>query len=92
MDTADNLKDRKGKALDAMKTLHEIFTSKFVSIQTKLKQFKMYVESVFTYSTEMWTAAATTKKTTPVELLGTNLFDGKSLSRHHTRIFGFLIH
>ena len=62
LDTAEDLKGRKGKALDAMKKLHGIFTSKFVSIQTKIKQFKTYVESVFMYNTELWTTTKTINK------------------------------
>ena len=62
LDTAKNLKTRKGKALDAMKKLHEIFASKYVSIQTKIKQFKTYVERVFMYNTELWTTTAAINK------------------------------
>ena len=40
-----------------------IFHIEIVSIQTKIKQFKMYVEIVLMYNTEMWTATKTINKT-----------------------------
>ena len=59
LDTKEDIKRRKGPAIDSMKTLENIFNSKYVSEVIRLRIFKAYVESIFLYNSELWTLTKT---------------------------------
>ena len=58
-DTKEDIKRRKGLAIDSLKTLENIFNSKHVSEVIRLRIFKAYVESIFLYNSELWTFTET---------------------------------
>ena len=55
LDTDEDIKRRKGLAIDGFKTLENIFKSKHISEVIRLRIFKAYVESIFLYNSELWT-------------------------------------
>ena len=59
LDTKEDIRRRKGLAIDSMKTLENIFNSKYVSEVIRLRIFKAYVESIFLYNSELWTLTKT---------------------------------
>ena len=61
LDTKEDIKRRKGLAIDSMKTLENIFNSKYVSEVIRLRIFKAYVESIFLYNSELWTLTKSLK-------------------------------
>jgi hypothetical protein len=55
LDSENDIKRRKGLALDAYKTYQDIFNSKHISDKTKLRVFEVYIKSIFLYNCEIWT-------------------------------------
>ena len=45
-----------------MKKLTKTFKSKYLSIETKIKQFHTYIDTVFLYNSEVWTTTPTINK------------------------------
>ena len=59
LDTEEDIKRRKGLAIDILKTLENIFNSKHVSEVICLRIFKACVESILLYNSELWTLIKT---------------------------------
>ena len=55
LDTEKDINRRKILAIDAFKTLHNIFDSRKISNAVKIRTFNAYVASVFLYNSELWT-------------------------------------
>ena len=53
---------RKTKVWESIKIFKNIFTSKRISINHKIKIFNTYVETVFLYNSELWTLTPTLEK------------------------------
>ena len=45
-----------------MKKLSPVFKSRYLSIETKMKQFHTYIDTVFLYNSEIWTTKPTTNE------------------------------
>ena len=54
LDTENDIKRRKILTIDAMKKLNNVFNSARINIQTKMRCFKAYINSVFLYNSELW--------------------------------------
>ena len=54
LDHTEDIKSRKGRSLDTLKKLKDIFKSKHLSIKTKIKHFNTYISSIFLYNSELW--------------------------------------
>ena len=54
LDTDNDIKRRKGLAIDTARKLHEIFMNNRISIANKMRTFNAYVTSVFLYNSELW--------------------------------------
>ena len=59
LDTTEDIKRRKGLAIDAIKTLQHIFKNKNIWTSSKSQAFDAYVSSVFLYNACTWTLTAT---------------------------------
>ena len=55
LDTAKDINRRQILAIDAFKTLNNIFDSRKISNAVKIRTFNAYVASVFLYNRELWT-------------------------------------
>ena len=55
LDTEKDINRRKILAIDAFKTLNQIFDSRKISNTVKIRTFNAYVASVFLYNSELWT-------------------------------------
>ena len=55
LDTEKDINRRQILAIDAFKTLHQIFDSRKISNAVKIRTFNAYVASVFLYNSELWT-------------------------------------
>ena len=64
LDTSEDIKRRKGLAIDAAKTLKHIFNNKKVWTSTKARAFDTYISSVFLYNSCTWTLTATQENQT----------------------------
>ena len=53
--TENDIRNRKAKSWEPMKQLKDIFKSKRVSLQIKVRTFNTYVEPIFLYNSEVWT-------------------------------------
>ena len=53
-DTEEDIKRRKGLAIDSLKALKHIFDSRHVSEAVRLRVFKAYIESIFLYNSVLW--------------------------------------
>ena len=60
LDTENDIKRRKGLAVDALHKLAYIFKNKKLSINIKMRTFDSYISSIFLYNSELWTL--TTKR------------------------------
>ena len=54
LDSETDIKCRKAQACKTLSEMSNIFQSKHLSLQTKLKQFKTYIETIFLYNSELW--------------------------------------
>ena len=52
LDSDEDIKRRKSLAIDSFKTLENIFKSRHISEVIRLRIFKAYVESIFSYNSE----------------------------------------
>lgn len=59
LDTTEEIKRRKGLAIDAAKNLKKLFQSKKIWTRTKARMFDAYVSSVFLYNASTWTMTQT---------------------------------
>ena len=59
IDTEKDIQRRKGLSLDSMKTLNNTFTSRTITLVTKIRIFQAYVSSIFLYNCELWTCTKT---------------------------------
>ena len=55
LETENDIKRRKGLAIDAFNTLNKFFANPRASITTKAKIFKAFITSIFLYNSEIWT-------------------------------------
>ena len=55
LDTENDIKRRKGLAIDALHKLKYIFNANKLSIATKVKAFNTYIDSIFLYNSDIWT-------------------------------------
>ena len=62
LDTETDIKCRKARACQIMNDLSEKFKSKYLSIQTKIKEFNTYVKTIFMYNSELWALNKTSNK------------------------------
>ena len=62
LDTSKDIDHRKTKVWEPMKTFKNIFTSKRISTQHKVRIFNTYVETAFLYNSEIWTLTPTQEK------------------------------
>ena len=62
LDTSKDIDHRKTKVWEPMKTFRNIFTSKRISTQHKVRIFNTYVETAFLYNSEIWTLTPTQEK------------------------------
>ena len=60
--TEQDIQNRKGKAISAMKDLYTIFNSKFISNTLKFRVFQTYISSIFLYNCEIWSLSETQNK------------------------------
>lgn len=60
--TQKDIARRKGLTINAINDLQYIFKSKHISLQVKVRMFKVYVESIFLYNSELWTLTLNMKK------------------------------
>ena len=58
LDTENDIKRRKGLAVDALHKLQYIFKNKKLSIIIKMRAFDSYISSIFLYNSELWTLTA----------------------------------
>ena len=54
LDTETDIKKRKCKAIEAMRSFRDIFRSKRISGNIKLGVFQTYITSIFLYTSELW--------------------------------------
>ena len=59
LDTSQDIKRRKGLAIDAAKTLKHVFKGKKVWTSTKSRTFDTYITSIFLYNASTWTLTKT---------------------------------
>ena len=59
MDTESDINRRKDLTIITMKILEPLLKSHTVTIKTKLNLFKVYVQSIFLYNSELWTTTKT---------------------------------
>ena len=62
LDTETDIKCRKARACEVMKTLSDKFNSKHLSIKTKIGEFRTYVTTIFMYNSELWALNKTDEK------------------------------
>lgn len=62
LDTNNEIKRRKGLAIDAIRTLKSIFQSSKLSVKIKARTFEAYVTSIFLYNSEIWTLSQSDEK------------------------------
>ncbi len=62
LDHEEDIKCRKAQTYATMKKLSDIFTSKHLSIKTKMKQFQTYISTIFLYNSELWALTPTDEK------------------------------
>ena len=55
LDTGEDIKRRKILAITAAYQLKIIFDNKKLTLETKMKAFRAYVEPIFLYNCEIWT-------------------------------------
>lgn len=55
LDTEHDIKRRKGLAIDTFNNFKHIMDSNKVSIETKMKIFQAFINSIFLYNSELWT-------------------------------------
>ena len=60
--TEDDIKSRKSKAWEPMKKYNNIFKSKRISLDIKLRTFNTYVEPIILYNSETWTMTSKLEK------------------------------
>ena len=60
LDSQQDIKTRKGIVMNNMKKLQKHFTSRYLSIKSKMKYFSTYIDPIFLYNSELWTANNTT--------------------------------
>ena len=79
LDTAKDINRRQILAIDAFKTLNNIFDSRKISNAVKIRTFNAYVASVFLYNRELWTLTKKLENTVntfqrrhPRKILGTH--------------------
>ena len=59
IDTAEDIKARKGITIGVYRKLENIFKSRKIGNEIKLKVYKTYICSVFLYNSEIWTLSKT---------------------------------
>ena len=59
MDTESDINRRKGLTISTMNTLEPLLKLHTVTIKTKLNLFKVYVQIIFLYNSELWTTTKT---------------------------------
>ena len=55
LDTENDIKRRKGLAIDAFNSLNRYFTNRRANIKLKTRIFTTFVQSIFLYNSELWT-------------------------------------
>ena len=60
--TEKDISNRKSLSLQCMNKFTEIFDSKCVSNEVKMRTFNIYVSSIFLYNSELWGTSETTNK------------------------------
>ena len=59
LDTDEDIKRRKGLAIDAVRNQKNVFRSKKLTAKTKAKLFLSFIDSIFLYNSEIWTLTKT---------------------------------
>lgn len=59
LDTQEDIKRRKGLAINALRIMKHTFASKKLSLKTKSRIFDAYISSIFLYNSEIWTVTKT---------------------------------
>ena len=62
LDTAHDIKRRKGQALNAYRKKENICKSNKISLRTKIRVFNAYITSIFLYNCELWTLTKNKEK------------------------------
>ena len=55
LETGNDIKRRKGLAIDAINKIKHILNNKKVTLKTKSRAFEAYISSIFLYNSELWT-------------------------------------
>ena len=63
LDTEQDIKRRKGQAMNAYKKKENIFKSSKISLTSKIRVFNAYITPIFLYNCELWTLTKNREKT-----------------------------
>ena len=55
LETGNDIKRRKGLAIDAINKIKHMLNNKKVTLKTKSRAFEAYISSIFLYNSELWT-------------------------------------
>ena len=62
LDTEKDINRRKGLTIDSMRIMNEIYSSKNLNIELKIRAFNVFTASIFLYNSELWTLTKTLEK------------------------------
>ena len=62
LNTKKDIQNRKILTITSFNSLQDIFNTKHLSLQTKIKTFNTFIDSVMLYNSELWTLGKTTKE------------------------------
>ena len=62
LDTPKDIQRRKGLAINALRSMKDIFNSKRLNVGIKTRVFNVYITSIFLYNSEIWTLNKTEEK------------------------------